>query len=186
MTAADETTQLRPEGWIAEHGDAMYRYALLRLGNAEAAEEALGEALASAYASRESYRGDSTERTWLIGILRFKVLDLLRAKRSGRSEELDEEEAEGCGPHDRWAAVGDSPAERAEFRQVLWDCVSNLPDMQRSALMLRVLDGLSSESACQILGVTPTHLWTLIHRAKRRLRAQLTERWFAARKKDSV
>lgn len=172
-----------PGLWVEAHGDAMYRYALLRLGSPDLAEEAVQEAMVSALKALETFQGRSSERTWLIGILRHKVLDVIRSRRrerDGAAEMARLLETRDAAFRDdgRWAqrvassSLGGS-AERAELRQALLDRIGRLPPAMREAFCLRELDGLDSAVVCEIMGISPTNLWTLIHRAKVRLREAL-------------
>src|SRR5690349_10462002 len=67
-----------PTAWVDEHGDYLFRYALIRLRDQERAEDAVQEALLAALQHLDSYSGRSTERTWLTGILKHKIIDQIR------------------------------------------------------------------------------------------------------------
>ena len=67
-----------PEGWVDRHGDGLYRYALLRLRSPDLAEDVVQDTFLEAIRVRDSFAGRSSERTWLIGILRHKIIDRLR------------------------------------------------------------------------------------------------------------
>jgi RNA polymerase sigma-70 factor (ECF subfamily) len=71
-------TPVAPEGWVDRHGDVMFRYALRWLRSSEIAEELVQDAFLEALRMRGTYRGRSSERTWLVGILRHKILDHIR------------------------------------------------------------------------------------------------------------
>ncbi len=58
-----------PSTWVAQHGDYLYRNALLRLGDREAAQEVVQETLLAALLGRGQFSGRSSERTWMVGIL---------------------------------------------------------------------------------------------------------------------
>ncbi|MEO1007591.1 MAG: sigma-70 family RNA polymerase sigma factor [Planctomycetota bacterium] len=174
-----------PTRWLDEHGDALYAFALRRLGAPEDAEDAVQECLLAAL-SAAGFEGRSRERTWLTGILKHKVLDRLRHRyRDARharaladmlAAETDEFENGFWREHqDPWPGAGKMPAERAEFRAILAREIDRLPDAMRTALVLRELDGLGTQEICEVLSVTPTNLWTLVHRAKARLRTRLGE-----------
>lgn len=178
------------ERWLTEHGDALYRFALRRLGHSDEAEDAVQEALLAALQAVDSYRHEAAERTWLIGILLNKVRDVLRRRQRERAR-LAELEAsaggtEACFAGGQWRTrqtawsrdVADAFAS-AEFRAFYFACVDDLPEALRTAYCLRELDGLESSEVCEILGVTQTNLWTLVHRAKLVLRARLAP-WFEA------
>lgn len=165
-----------PARWLDEHGDAMYRYALTRLGSPELAEDAMQEALLGAIRSRGRFQGRSQERTWLIGILRHKVLDQITSQ-SRERRALSPGSPED-GPAPGWTRLPTSAPERAELRAALTSRIAQLPSPMREAFCLRELDGLNTASVCEILRLTPTNLWTMIHRAKRRLQQGLEKDGF--------
>lgn len=77
-----------PERWLDLHGDALYRFAYLRTRDAALAEDLVQEALLAALAARERFAGESSERTWLIAILKNKIID--HHRRAGREAPLPE------------------------------------------------------------------------------------------------
>ena len=163
----------------------MYRFAIMRLKRADLAEEAVQEAFLAALTARSSFDGRSSERTWLIGILRHKLIDLLRKRRRDSDKIVSTDAAERSlfdqgiwiqRPKD-WNAAP-SEVEGEEFQRVLGTCIQGLPRPMREAFCLRVLDEIPSDEVCKCLDVSATNLWTLVHRAKLRLRTCLTARWF--------
>ena len=72
-----------PEDWVDRHGDALYRYALLRLRSPDLAADVVQETFLEALRARSSFSGRSSERTWLVGILRHKIVDHLRKSAPG-------------------------------------------------------------------------------------------------------
>ena len=175
------------EGWLDAHGDALFRFALLRVGQREIAEDLVQETLMAALKARDSFAGASSERTWLIGILKRKVVDVFRRRaRSGGIDEAvggaDETAFDQRGLWavrvPRWSGSPESLLRDTEFREVLADCMAGLPDQLRAAITLREIDGVASDEVCKVLDVSPTNLWTLVHRARNRLRDCLTARWF--------
>lgn len=194
-TSASEMAAAAPglgRDLLERHGDALYRYALLRLRSRHAAEDAVQEtfvaALAQAGGHGSAYQGRSAERTWLVGILRHKVGDQLRrlARESGgppvdASEPAWEEFFDRRGrwrlkPEDWGRATNDDPhrlLERGEVRAILAQCLGAMPPRLARVFMLREVDGVASEEICKDFDITPTNLWTLMHRARVRLRACL-------------
>src|SRR5260370_16889904 len=67
-----------PERWVDEHGDCLFRYALVRVRRREVAEDLVQDTLLAAIRSREKFAGQSSERSWLTGILKHKISDYLR------------------------------------------------------------------------------------------------------------
>lgn len=167
-----------PQRWLTDHGDAMYRYAMLRLKDASKAEDAVQESLLAALSARDRFAGDATERTWLVGILRHKVADTIRKDVRARAM-LDARTALPVAVRHQhfdprlWA--GFDP-ESEEAKAMVREEVAALGSPMREALCLRIIDGLSTEVCCEVLGLTPTNLWTLVHRAKQRLRERMSER----------
>ncbi len=173
--------------WLARHGDALYRYALLRLRSSHAAEDVVQETLLAALRTRgrpEAFAGRSEELTWLIAILRHKLVDYLRRLSK------DAPPPEDAGPpaweaffqkqgkwHRKpsiWRGRGaDDPhalLERAEFRKTLVRCLERMPRRLARVFMLREADGVSSEEICGVFEISTANLWTLLYRARTRLR----------------
>jgi RNA polymerase sigma-70 factor (ECF subfamily) len=175
-----------PEQWLDLHGDALFRYALTRLRRRQDAEDAVQETLLAALAARRDFRGEAAERTWLIGILRHKIVDRIRADVRAPVVGDAADDMDWCGDTGNWlhppkAWQGD-PQQLSEDR-AFWEqvrsCFATLPDRQAQAFALRTMDGLPADEVCKQLGITPTNLWVLLHRARTRLRDCLERTWFA-------
>ena len=179
-----------PERWVDAHADALFRYALARLPGRADAEDAVQETLLAALRSQRAFRGDSAERTWLTGILKHKIVDMLRAAaRRQPGESLDDSDAEPdlFLTNERWKrppakfAIDEQDlVEKEEFWQQFARCMEGLPPRQARVLVLHYLDDSDPESTCKQLEVTTTNLWVLLHRARLRMRACLETNWFHA------
>ena len=179
--------------WLERHGDALFRYALQRARSRDVAEDLVQETLLAALQARDTFRGQSAERTWLTGILRHKLVDHLRRTLPAQMAEGGDDPL----PPDLFTRRGDwnvrpvewtgdphALMERAEFREVLAGCMSKLPPRTASVFLLREAEEIGSEKICQDLGISPTNLWAMLHRARLRLRQCLTLKWFGARPKS--
>lgn len=178
-----------PERWLSDYGDAMFHFALSRLGDRPRAEDAVQECLLAALSARETFRGASAEKTWLFGILKHKILDQFR--RSAR-EVLIEDDDEADALIERafdasgswrlrpsaWQDPG-SDFERSEFWSMLDHCIGGLPDKLATTIRLMEIDELESEETCKALGITATNLWVRLHRARLALRECIERSWFA-------
>lgn len=178
-----------PADWVDVHGDAMYRFALLRVRDPDTAEEIVQEALLAALRGRREFSERSSERTWLIGILKHKVIDHFR--RSGREVQVGElEEPDPVvetvftkrglwsgGPR-RWSSDPAKGLEADEFWVVFRSCVGHLPPSMADAFCLRELESMNGKEICQVLDISPSNLWALLHRARIRLRQCLENNWF--------
>ncbi len=192
MKPEPANTSTDPSLWVEAYGDALYAYALRRLGSATDAEDAVQECLAAALGASRAFAGDSAEKTWLMGILKHKVLDTLRARYRRKEHAADlsavisaplEDFSDGSwrvhqqgldAPGDQGGIGSPSGAmERAEFARKVASAVERLPEPMRTVLVLREVDGLGSAELGEALGVSASQVWTLVHRAKARLRREL-------------
>lgn len=177
------------EEWVQEHGDVLYRYAISRTKDADLAEDLVQETLLAAMRGRNSYEGKSSERTWLIGILRHKTLDYFR--RSSKERSLQDFEIETltadnafneaggwASPPSEWSAP-DQALEQDEFWARFGDCLDRLPEPARIAFMLREFDGLDGETLASTMNITTNNLWVVLSRARSKLRQCLQIHWFS-------
>lgn len=186
---------LDPESWLDEHGNYMLRYALSRVREKDIAEDLVQEAFLAALESRSSFAGQSSERTWLVGILKHKIIDHFRkvsrlSKLDKRGEEsLEHDELfqrtgewvdhwdEDLGPVD-WRTNPKALAEQKEFWVVFSDCLSSLSPRTANAFVLREIEQLSTEEICNIMDISATNLWVMLHRARMHLRHCIEVKWF--------
>ena len=177
-----------PETWVDEHGDALFSYALSRLKNQSSAEDVVQETFLAAIRSQDRFSGSSSARTWLIGILKHKIVDLIRKEsREQPIDEIETMEAPEEESFDRkghwrikpvdWQIHPGKILEQKEFMAVLFQCLEHLPNRLHRLFVLRELEDMDSEKICKELEITPTNLWVMLHRARMRLRGCLTENW---------
>jgi RNA polymerase sigma-70 factor (ECF subfamily) len=175
-----------PREWLERYGDVLYRYALSRLRRPDDAEEAVQDALLAALEARQQFGGRSDPQTWLLGILRHKILSRLRAAaRAGPSADVDDLGGwfNARGNWRKATVRWDDPAalaERQDFWRVVHHCLSGLPAGMAAAFTLRTLDGCAAEEVCRELDISPANLWVLLHRARLRLLRCLQTHWFDA------
>ena len=74
----DNKLKLDPVQWLDKYGDYLYRYALMRVRDSAIAEDILQETLLAALGASQNHAGLSSERTWLVGIMKHKVVDYFR------------------------------------------------------------------------------------------------------------
>lgn len=180
-----------PSDWVDRYGDALFRYAVIRVGNAETAKDLVQEAFLAAIQGRERFSGRSSPKTWLIGILKHKVVDHFRkTAREGGGVDVNAEDA-AFGPNGRWRTPPadwktdpDAALDRKEFWEALRSCLDRLPPRQAAAFSLRELEGLGTEEICQVFEVTATNVWVLLHRARMALRECLAAGGFSTREEE--
>ena len=178
-----------PESWMDSHGDCLYRYALLRVRVPELAAELVQETFLEALRGWERFAGRSSERTWLVGIFKHRIVDHLRRTNAERAASLESSSPPIDDPafdtHGHWRAMphswrGDpsSILEAREFWDVFGACLSRLPRSLADAFLLREVDGLSAEETRELLKISAANLWTRLHRARSLLRDCLQKNWF--------
>ena len=181
------------EQQVASHRDDLMRFARLQLRNETWAEDAVSDTLLAALSKPQSFGSRSQLKTWLIGILKHKVIDALRLH--GREVCVaGDSDADQDDPLEFMAFKADGhfaehPAEwgnpeqdlnNRQFMAILEACASQLPASQGRLFLMREWLELSSEEICKELGLTATNLYVQLHRARLRLRECLELNWFAS------
>lgn len=169
---------------LEDHGDALYAFARVRLDNDDDIQDCVQETLVAALKGAASFAGKSSERTWLIAILKFKIIDLYRARardlKNQATETTDGEDYFGEDRH--WEmtrapqAWEKSPLEKLEddeLRRHLYRCIDRLPAAARTAVISRELDDEETPEICKRLEISATNLNVILYRARMHLRACL-------------
>jgi RNA polymerase sigma-70 factor, ECF subfamily len=184
-----------PERWVDEHGDYLFKFAVMRLRDAGEAEDAVQETFLAALKGGSSFAGRSAERSWLAGILKNKICDHFR--KIGRElsftdlEFYSEEEQESfvsqslsagtwkgdAGPQ-AWCNPGQN-LDNELFWKAYRRCYEKLPRNIAAAFNMREVDGLDSKEVCALLNISEGNLWVMLHRARMALRRCLETNWFA-------
>jgi RNA polymerase sigma-70 factor (ECF subfamily) len=180
-----------PETWLDEHGAALYKYALVHTRDQHKAEEAVQETLLAALQARDRFSGGASARTWLIGILKHKIIDMFR--HDAREVQLDEADdladADEMQDSDNFASDGrwqhklsdwgnpQELLERGQFMIILQRCMDALPPRLARLFLLREVMEENTEDICQELAITPTNLWTMLYRTRLGLRRCLDRNW---------
>ena len=144
----------------------LVRFAVLQLRNQALAEDAVQDALIAVLEKPERYAGQSSLRTYVTGILKFKIIDNLRA--TTREQPL------AWGDPDR-------TLEQKDFFRVLEVCLEKLPAKTARIFMMREWLELETEEICKELAITTSNAWVLLYRARIRLRECLDLNWFGNR-----
>lgn len=169
----------------------LLKYARLQLRNPAWAEDAVSETVLAALEKPQAFAGNSQLKTWLIGILKHKLVDQIRKNSREMSTTSTEEDgvdldellfaADGHwreAQHD-WGNPEDV-LRQMDFMKVLEACVDKLPGQQGRLFMMREWLELESDEICKELAITPTNLWVMLHRARLRLRDCLQVGWFGS------
>ena len=158
------------ETFYKRHASSVYSFAFRRMGDAALADEVVNDTLLQAWVSASTFAGQSSPKTWLLGIAKNKILDALRSKGKleARHQDLSAEETE--------AIADTAPGAYAQLLakqqgQHLSHCFDELPAEQRDCMHLSFVEGLSLAEIAQIMTIPANTVATRIHHAKRKLRA---------------
>lgn len=175
--------------WLTEHGDYLYRFALVRLRDRHLAEDAVQETLLAALQSN-SFSGKASVRTWLTSILKHKIIDQFRhAKREQSLEENVIQEMTDPGMDEffmedgHWleapCPMGDPSrlVEQQQFWKVMQTCLDRLPKQLARIFLLREIEEKENEDICKELEITTTNAWVMLYRARMGVRKCLEKSW---------
>jgi len=191
---AENNNQIdNPESWVDEYGDFLYQFTLSRIKDLSIAEELVQETFLAALKARKNFQGRSSTRTWLIAILKHKLVDHIRKRiREQTSDKVEamfnaaaNDSADTSFNHrgdwrlrpSKWAVDPLKLYEQKEFMDVLYHCLGGLPKRQAEAFLMREIDGFSTEEICKILNISATNSWVMLYRARMWLRRCLENNW---------
>lgn len=175
---------------IAAERTFLVRVTRLHVPNGAMAEDIVQETLAAALEGAASYGGKSTLRTWLVGILKYKILDALRDKKKhGACVGLEAELTRGdfdplfdeSGTWNQAMTVWADPYDAAvwtDFARVLQVCLDHLPANTARIFMLREFLELETGEICEMTALSPANVRILLYRARMGLRVCLNMNWF--------
>jgi RNA polymerase sigma-70 factor (ECF subfamily) len=188
--AAASSTNVNPDTWVDEHGDALYRYALVRVRRPEVAEDLVQETLFVAVRTHAKFRRSSSERNWLYGILKNKIFDYFRKLAQEVSftdlEFLENEMSHKfinqgwnheLGPAE-WKPDPEAALDRKEFWKMFGSCLDKLPARVAAVFVLREMEQMDTAQICEVLRISQNNLWVMLHRARMALRECLELNWF--------
>ena len=188
----NQIEQNQPEKWVDLYADLLYRYAILRINNKNLAEDLVQDTFLSALKNIDQFKKKSSIQTWLISILKNKIIDHYRKNfnnseiinNSDDNDEFNDFQENGMWKQDKapnsWSKSGDHIFEEQEFLNILQQCLKILPEQTREVFSLREIDGFKSDEICKKLNISSSNLWVLLHRARNGLRKCIEKRWISS------
>ncbi len=171
----------------------LVRFAQLQIRNQALAEDAVQDALIAVLEKPERFNGQSSLRTYVTGILKYKIIDCLRASSRERQIDTAEDQSEDDAIDALFKADGhtreqpmawgdpDATLEQKDFFKVLEICLEKLPAKTARIFMMREWLELETDEICKELAITTSNAWVLLYRARMRLRECLDLNWFGNR-----
>ena len=179
---------INPEHWISLYSDYLYNYTITRVSDKETAQDLVSETFLAGLKSMANFRGKASERTWLISILKRKIIDHYRkinsnkGKAEVRMSYTNHSEAEGDWIEERVADPFDKSAEakleNSELGDAIHHCIDKLPQKQAQVFKMKTILGYDTETICNDLDITASNLWVIIYRARTSLADCLEKNWF--------
>lgn len=179
---------LDPDKWIDSYADYLFNYTIARVNDVEVAKDLVQDTFLAGLKSAKNYKGDAAERTWLIAILKRKVIDHYRKTNSkkGRAEvRMDystHTDAQGDWLEeqvsDPFSSFENDAIENEELGQAIHSCIAKLPKKQALVFTMKTIQDMDTETICNELGINPSNLWVMIHRARTTLMGCLNQNWF--------
>ncbi len=184
VAADQESTPTKPEDWVAVYGDYLFNFAIGQVRDKSVAEDLVQETFLAALKGRARFSGQSSERTWLVGILRHKICDQLRRACRERAVRVDSipgcEGEEGWGEAVAWvhevAAESQLPTRRLEleeFKTSLELALGKLPPRVAQVFQLYEVEERPNREVCQRLSISENNLWVMLNRARKHLKGHL-------------
>ena len=186
---------LEPQHWVERYGDYLFNFAIVRVNDIEKAEDLVQETFLSGIKGKDNFLGKSTERTWLISILKRKIIDTYRKQYASKESSMADYEhdisdgdfyrsedpfkghwLEGKGPHSN-SLLPEGEMEQKELMTIIQTCISLLPPKLASAFVMKLIDEAESDEICKELKITPSNLWVMLHRARLKMRQCVENKW---------
>lgn len=178
-----------PNNWLELYGDLLYKYTLPRVRDSASAEDLVQETFLSALKGLSSFKEEASEKNWLFAILKNKIIDYYRRKDSNQSvvslSDMQSVENDLFTKEGHWVEnkiykdwhISKSSAERKELQLIIEKCKNHLKDLQQDVFTLKYLEDVKSEEICKVLNITASNYWTLLHRARLKMRDCINANW---------
>ena len=179
--------QINPNKWIDLYSDYLFNYTISRVSDREIAQDLVQDTFLAGLKSMKNFKGEASERTWLISILKRKIIDYYRKINSnkGKAEvriNYNDSESEGDWLEERVADPFDKTAEdtlqNSELGDAIHSCLEKLPKKQADVFKMKTILGYETEVICNELNITASNLWVIIHRARTGMADCLKQNWF--------
>ena len=174
--------------WVETYTEGLFSWAFHKVSNAELAKDLVQDTFLAAAEKFDTFKGDSSPKTWLCSILNHKIIDHCR-KKVKQTVTLDNQNFSdffsvgGDWQESRKPKVWSEEDEKHildddEFQTVLNKCLEALPEKWGACVKLKYLTKKKGAEICQDLDITPSNFWQIVHRAKLQLRDCVEKNWY--------
>ncbi len=178
---------INPSRWIELYSDYLFNYTISRVNDREIAKDIIQDTFFAGLKSMKNFKGEASERTWLISILKRKIIDYYRKinSRKGQAEvrmTYNTDENEGDWLEERVEDEGylnaQETLENTELGDAIYDCMDKLSERQATVFKMKTILNYETEAICNELNITASNLWVIIHRARTALAECMEKHWF--------
>ena len=172
--------------WVDDYSDMLYNYAVNRVNDHDLALDLVQDTFISALKGLDSFKGQSTVKTWLFSILKRKIIDHWRKQESRKTRPMSTYFSdsgmmkgtylEPSKPQGRLNEI-EKEIENQELHDALGGCIDDLPDKWKGIVVDKMVEEKKSEEVCKEYEITASNLWVIIHRAKLQMRECLEKKW---------
>tara|TARA_B100000795_G_scaffold91023_1_gene66325 strand:+ start:23020 stop:23571 length:552 start_codon:yes stop_codon:yes gene_type:complete len=177
---------INEDQWVDRYSDYLYNYTIVRVNDHEVAQDLISETFFAGLKSASDFRGEASERTWLISILKRKIVDYYRKRSSNKgSAEIhmshlgNEDQGDWLEEriHDPYDKSAEDTMENEELGNAIHECLDDLHPKQAAIFKMKTIDNLHTEAICNEYNITPSNLWVIIHRARTSMADCLEQNW---------
>ncbi len=177
-----------PNKWIDLYSDYLFNYTITRVRDRDTAQDLVQDTFFAGLKSMKNFKGEASERTWLISILKRKIIDYYRKinSKKGKAEirinykSDSEDEGNWLEEHvaDPFDKTAEDNLENTELGLAIHNCIDKLPEKQAQVFKMKTILDYETEAICNELDITASNLWVIIHRARTTIAACLEKNWF--------
>lgn len=178
--------QLNPNKWVNLYSDYLFNYTITRVNDREIAKDLIQDTFFAGLKSLKNFKGEASERTWLISILKRKIIDYYRKINSNKGKAevrmsyiKDDQEGEWLEERveDEGYLNAEQILENSELGDAIYDCMEKLSDKQAKVFKMKTILGYETDDICNELNITASNLWVIIHRARIQMAECLEKNW---------
>lgn len=185
---AQEKHTINSNKWIDNYADYLFNYSISRVNDSDIAKDLVQETFFAGLKSAKNFQGKASERTWLVSILKRKIIDHYRKinSKKGQAEVrmnfYNDGENEGDWLEERvpqsWDNASEKKIETEELRTQIDICIDKLPEKYAMVFRMKTIQEFETEEICKELDISASNLWVIIHRARTQLRKCMEDNWF--------
>ncbi|QDO93764.1 sigma-70 family RNA polymerase sigma factor [Formosa sediminum] len=174
--------------WVDLYSDYLYNYTISRVNDTEIAKDIVQDTFFAGLKSMKNFKGEASERTWLVSILKRKIIDHYRKinSKKGKAEvrmsytSQSEDEGEWLEERveDQSYKNAEDVLENTELSVAIYNCLDKLPEKQAQVFKMKTIENFDTEIICNELNITASNLWVIIHRARTSLSSCLEKNWY--------